>query len=404
MQAATVDYRKQSPARRVVLLAGSAERARRLAALLSFDTEFATRIDAVTNIAAVHAVVFAPDNVDGTCASAAQRLRQANPQCLRILIYVDPISLTARACDFMHQVLSRERAIDELDQRLQRCFQLRDLFARAGHTDDLTGLEALPSLPAVYNEFIRVSNSEVIDFADIAAVIQNDLALTARIVGLANSAAFAVGAPITTIERAVGQLGLCMVSALVTATCLFSTLTDAREAEQLESVWAHSDKVAKLAIELADAEGFDDEADRAEIMQAGLLHDIGQVVVMTQLPDVYRQLQQRSSADFGERLEIERRELGATHADIGACLLAYWGISARSIDAVACHHNPGAAAASDDIVATSVLAANTLLATDGALDSGATLTDTAVAYALAGDFGAERVTRWCALVEAFVQR
>ncbi|MEM8981650.1 MAG: HDOD domain-containing protein [Pseudomonadota bacterium] len=366
MRAATADQRKVNPAGRVVLLADAAAHARFLLDALSFDVEWAPRIEVVSNIASADAVVFAPTHVDATCASAAQRLRQANPRCLRILVYPDPLSLSARACDFMHQVLSRQRASDELDDRLQRCFRLNDVLAKLGGTSGLTGLESLPSLPSVYHEFVRVTASDVVDFAEIGNIVRHDLAMTARIVGLANSAAFAVGTPITTIERAVGQLGLQMVSALVTATCLFATLTDAHEARQLEAVWVHSSRVAKLATAFAKAEGFDAEADRAELLQAGLLHDIGEVVVMTQLPDVYRALQRDRPDSLGEQLDRERHEFGATHADIGACLLAYWGISARTIDAVAWHNEPELAAAGADPVATLVLAANVFLAAHAA--------------------------------------
>ncbi|MEL7538535.1 MAG: HDOD domain-containing protein [Pseudomonadota bacterium] len=382
--------------RRIVVV-GADDFANDLRTLLdrhAIDIEQVDRLDAVDSVASVDAALFGMlEDIDAV-VNASQRLRQANPQCLRVFIHPDDTVVCARVFDYVHQVMPESRARTALIPTLQRCFRLREVLLRANSEMALSGLESLPSLPHVYHEFVRASQCESVEFAELADIVEHDIALSARILGLANSAHFGLNSTVTSIQHAISVLGLEMLSALVTATSLFGALTDGRSARRLETLWMHASNVSQLAIAIASCERSISRADRAEVAQAGLLHDIGQLAILTRIPDAHRIIDKASVHDGIEVCELERRELGATHSEIGACLLAYWGVSERTVEATALHHNIAAASRHEDPVVSAVFAANALLAQEDGGTASYSLNRTPDDDELDSYFGQQRVGKW----------
>jgi putative nucleotidyltransferase with HDIG domain len=116
-----------------------------------------------------------------------------------------------------------------------------------------------------------------------------------------------------------------------------------------ERLWNHSLLVGSIAAKIAKAEGADKSVVGAAL-QAGILHDLGQLILATHLP-----------------LETERETIGATHAQVGAYLLGLWGLPDSTVEAVAFHHEPAACALRAFAPLTAVHAADALLhaAVDG---------------------------------------
>ena len=365
--------------------------------------EYVERLEEVDRAAAIDAVVFASSNDADTVISAAQRLRQANPQCLRIHVHRDDCALPARIYDTVHQVMPRSRALNSLAATLARCFELRDTLARAHQDETMSGLESLPSLPHVYHEFVRASQSESVDFAELADIVESDLALAARILGLANSASFGLPSSVTTITQAVSVIGIEMLSALVTATSLFGVLADGSAARRMEGLWMHASDVSRLAVRMAAVEARLSREQRAEISLAGLLHDIGQLVIMTRMPECHAEIEDGVRASGEPAWVVEKRILGTSHADIGACLLAYWGLDTRIIEAVAMHHDLERAAKHADPSVWAICAANTMLLDAGHMTASYRIEQAEDQSQLETHFGADRVSRWRFELAAYME-
>jgi HD-like signal output (HDOD) protein len=85
----------------------------------------------------------------------------------------------------------------------------------------------------------------------------------------------------------------------------------------------------------------DDKRSIDDAFAAGLLHDAGRLVLAVNFPDAYRSVLEQAAAPEVNTVEVERRRLGATHAEAGACLIGLWGLPSSIIEALAWHHAPG---------------------------------------------------------------
>ena len=203
------------------------------------------------------------------------------------------------------------------------------------------GLRALPSLPTVVMELLQTMGEEDVDIDRLARGIGNDQALTARTLRVANSPFYGLQGKIGTIAEAITVLGFVNVRSLVT-TAGIATAWPAGGAAGFEPriFWRHCLAVASCASALAPH-----GRQRPEILfLAGLLHDIGSLVLLVTHPAVYADILVRRKQLDCLPLDAERAVLGFDHAQIGSELCRHWRIPAPIAAAVERHHqvNPGA--------------------------------------------------------------
>ena len=135
-------------------------------------------------------------------------------------------------------------------------------------------------------------------------------------------------------------IGLDNIRTLVLSVNVFSQFDgNAHVATNLPCMWDHSIAVSKLAQRIATSENCD-KALVEECFTAGLLHDLGRVVLMAEFPREALQLYMTKS---GPKHEAERERLGCTHAEVGAYLMSIWGLPVPLVHAVAYHHHPNEA-------------------------------------------------------------
>lgn len=217
-------------------------------------------------------------------------------------------------------------------------------------------VEGLPTLPAVIarvNQLVLDANASA---ADISEVITNDLALSSRLLKLANSSYYGFPNKISSVTHAMVMLGFNTVRNVV----LSCFVLDAFEARDLpfgyRRFWVHSLGTAVAASVLLHGRGRR-LADDGFI--SGLLHDIGKVVLhqfaRRQFTEVLRIVREQNCL----LLEAEREVLGFTHAEVGGALLSQWNLPPALVTAVEQHHAP-AADAEHSILATAVHAADVL--------------------------------------------
>ena len=239
-----------------------------------------------------------------------------------------------------HQYLSKPCDPQELKLRLAQAFVMRDLLQNPRVRAVVSGLKSIPSLPGMYNEIMDELRSEDASTERIGRIVSRDAGMTAKVLQLANSAFMGVRYEVSSPIQAVTLIGIEMVRALVLSVHVFSQFEDQKgAAPYLTALWEHSIAVGCLAQRIAAAEkcakGLIDES-----FTAGLLHEIGRLVLLAQMPKEYGAILELVKQESTPLVVAEREAFGCTHADLGAYLMSIWGLPHPLIQAVAYHDRP----------------------------------------------------------------
>ncbi|RKX28264.1 MAG: hypothetical protein DRP47_04770 [Candidatus Zixiibacteriota bacterium] len=194
--------------------------------------------------------------------------------------------------------------------------------------------QELSSLPQTLTEVIRISRDEGASASDLAAVLMRDPALTVKTLRLANSPYFGVGREISSMVQAVMVLGTKSVTALALSASIYDLTDKWQSTIDRNRFWRHSICVAVSARNLAEKVGMKNSE---EAFVAGLLHDIGLLILEGSFPDKYARLWE--PAEAGESIHrLEENVWGTNHARVGQFLLEQWNIPKSICDAVGSHH------------------------------------------------------------------
>jgi putative nucleotidyltransferase with HDIG domain len=174
----------------------------------------------------------------------------------------------------------------------------------------------------------------------VGELVARDPALSAKLIHLANSAVFGLQLEVASPKDAVTYLGLETTRALVLMAHSFAFFDQVIPSRfSIEHLQAHSLNTAHIARRIAEAEGQESQqADQA--FTAGLLHDIGKLVLAANLPEAFSQALAMAAEQRRSLWETESQIFGASHAEIGAVLLGHWGLPLPVLQAVAGHHCP----------------------------------------------------------------
>jgi len=202
---------------------------------------------------------------------------------------------------------------------------------------ELMAVDKLPSAPEIARKTLATVNRDTASLNDLATLIARDQALAARLLRIANAAFFAVRGKVTSIAQAVTLLGFARVRDLVLGLSVWGALEgNGPNARRFRTrLWMHSAMVASAARMLAERT----QVDEADAFTAGLLHDIGKLVLGLRLGDSYWDLLDDAISDGGAA-EVERTALHCDHATVGAWLLQLWSMPPVLVDAVALHTDP----------------------------------------------------------------
>jgi HD-like signal output (HDOD) protein len=203
-------------------------------------------------------------------------------------------------------------------------------------------IEDLVTLPEVALRITRMVDDPTSSAADIGREISHDAALTARLLRIANSPVFGQQGKIATIKRAITVLGVRQVRDLtmgITAVHTFDGI--ANELVTMASFWRHSVLCAVAADQIAARRGGRTDSP----FVAGLLHDIGQLVIFNRIPELAREalLLSADSIDDEGLYHCEQQVIGFDHAAVGAALACAWRLPAPLRACIEFHHEPAAA-------------------------------------------------------------
>ncbi len=222
-------------------------------------------------------------------------------------------------------------------------------------------IRTFPSIPSLYFEVLKELESTDVSVDRVAGIMAKDLAMCTKILRVLNSAFYAMPRQITDLKEAVNLLGFEMVKSHVLCIQVFSRFDQVKPNYfSIDKLWRHSMAVAHMARKVAQWEDMD-EATAEEAYTAGLLHDIGKLVLANSFGEQCQQAQKLALEQNLPLWNVEKQMFGASHGEIGAFLVANWGLPVALAETAAFHHIPLATESPQAGALLAVHAANALV-------------------------------------------
>jgi putative nucleotidyltransferase with HDIG domain len=198
--------------------------------------------------------------------------------------------------------------------------------------------EIIFSLPTIYFELQEALNDPNKTFQDLSNIISFDPALSARLLKIVNSAFYGFPSRIETVSHATSIIGRDQLTDLALATLVIYQFRGIpNNLFNMEKFWRHSIACGVAARSIAE---FRSDQNVERFFLAGILHDIGRLVIFKKTPALARDAFYRSKEKKENIYLCERELMGFDHADVGRELLKAWQLPPRLVEAVGCHHQP----------------------------------------------------------------
>ena len=290
---------------------------------------------------AFDAVVFDAPLTNQQCKALLRDVANLHPKMLRFVVsdFGDGKALM-NAVGAAHHCVPKPIKGELLSDLLKRAFELENWLTNETVKKLLNKMTKLPSPPTLYFKVVQLIQSPDAAIDDVAKLIAQDVAITAKLLHLVNSAAFGLQRKVTSAEEAIMFLGMDITKSLVLLAHTFSYFDQMNAAGfSMEKVWEHSLTTGSYAKAIAKAQGCSRKMCE-EAFTAGLLHDIGKLLFAANIAEQYADVIKEARSGSESLWKTELGMIGASHADLGAGILAIWGLPISIIEAVALHHTP----------------------------------------------------------------
>jgi len=283
-------------------------------------------------------VVVADNKMPGMLGSELLSIIQySHSRVVRVLLLeTDETEAAIRNAGVAHRLMRKPCDPDQLLAAIERTCELEQ---RLNDPDLQALIGQLGSLPSPSRTVIELNDLLAQPEAtaqDIAGVIESDGAMTAKLLQVVNSAYFSLSHTIADVSSAVTYLGVNAVRDLCVSMELLKSFNTGPTFVQtaIDEIHEHSLAVAHVARQLMS-----DRASGNEAFVAALLHDVGLLVIATQMPERFLELRVQVMRSSLSLAEVELEVIGAHHADIGAHILELWGLPSAIVEAVGRHHD-----------------------------------------------------------------
>jgi HD-like signal output (HDOD) protein len=204
-------------------------------------------------------------------------------------------------------------------------------------------VQGLPTLPSMLNNINQMILNPRTSAKEVAQVIASDPALTSKVLRVVNSSFYGFPNRITTITHAIVILGFNTIKSIVLSSTIFDVFRRTVRPGDFDRTefWKHSIGCGAAAKVLGRRLSY---PMLEELFIAGLLHDVGKIVMDQFLPDKFVEVLNLVRTRDILIADAESQVLGATHADVGAWLFEKWNLSKGLVETTRCHHNPALAA------------------------------------------------------------
>jgi len=270
-----------------------------------------------------------------------QKTRELHPAIMRIVLsgQADNEDIIKSVMP-IHQYLTKPCEFDTIRNTISRILALKTILSNHELLEYITKRKNLPSLPDLYKKVMDKINSPDSTLKEIGEIVEKDIGMSAKILQLVNSSFFGFTKNITSPTQAAIYLGMDTLKSLVLGVGIFSEYENKKlDLSLISKLWKHSVDTAeiakKIAIELKKDKQFIDFA-----YTAGLLHDIGVLILLEDYHEQYAEVFRYAGFSYEDLLEKENAIVSATHNKIGAYLLGLWGFSEQLVSAVYYHHTP----------------------------------------------------------------
>jgi putative nucleotidyltransferase with HDIG domain len=208
----------------------------------------------------------------------------------------------------------------------------------------ISNINNLPTPPIVFNQIQKALSEENVSAVQVASILSEDPAISAKVLKLTNSAFYGLTREVETVRQAVVIIGMEAVRNLVlSASVLDMFNSDVVDRYYQDQFWRHSLAVASASRLVARNANAGEIIDVDSSFSAGLLHDIGKIVIACYLPEQFKQLVDwRSQTDnTTSDYDLEEMVFGYNHAQIGGFLGTHWRLPTKLQYAIIFHHEPG---------------------------------------------------------------
>jgi len=206
----------------------------------------------------------------------------------------------------------------------------------------LVDLSRLPVLPSAVTEVLRLTESATSSAGAVAQAVQQDPVLAARVLRIANSGYFNFHSSVSGVQQAVTLMGLDLVRSVVVGAAISRLLRPDHTVPgfSLQRFWRHSAMTASGSRGIAQTTA---TRGREDAFTAGLLHDIGALVLACSQPEAYASVLQEGRLSGRPLAWVERRQLGTDHAEVGGVVARHWHLPPALVDVIRFHHAPAQA-------------------------------------------------------------
>jgi len=198
--------------------------------------------------------------------------------------------------------------------------------------------QELPSLPEIYLRVAEQLEDETITVQQIGDTVQHDPAITTRVLKMVNSAYYGLPIQVASVAQSVSLLGRERLKHILIGSVLRGVFSSGQynPAFSMQVFWQHSIKTAIIARELARQVREIEEPE--SMFTAGLLHDIGKLLLFKKLPERMLAAEEHAMQKRVDVLSAELSQVGLTHTAVGEALMQYWGLPQLLIDCATRHH------------------------------------------------------------------
>ena len=291
-------------------------------------------------------------------ATLLGHIRDRYPNTARIILSgYSEAALATRAVPVAHRFLAKPCSASSLQSTIEQVCTLQELLCAPQIRKAVGSIGELPSLSSTYLSLERAVRDPESSISHVAEIIEDDVAMSAKVLQLVNSAFFGLAQKVTSLPGAATYLGMEVIKNLALASEAFRIFVPGSRIPQsfCESMQKHAQCTAAIAGALPL-----EPKTREIAVVAALLHDIGRLVLASAMPDQFCAVRALVAERKCKLYEAEEELLGTSHAEIGAYLLGLWGISSLAVEAIAHHHRPTRVPHSDLDCTVAVYLANLL--------------------------------------------
>ena len=274
-------------------------------------------------------------------AQLLDKVSKLYPSTVRIVLSAQSDKETVyRAVSPMHQYLSKPCEAGQLSETIARSCSLREILNSTKSHDIIGRVSSLPSLPDIYQKVVAEIESENGCIANVGKLVARDPAMTAKLLQLANSTIFGLRSKVSSPAQAASMIGMDALQSLVLSVAVFQSFSKTKtKGCCIESLSDHCLRVGGLCRHIAQSERLDKEM-IGEAYTAGLLHDVGKLIVATNAPEELSAAIEKSKLENIPLFEAERQLFELSHDWIGGYLLSLWGLPQTIVEGIAFHHSP----------------------------------------------------------------